>query len=139
MKEVTKRIVLAVVVIPVLIIIIFFLPFMHYIALLVVLLLFTFIGTREFVSITLKDDISRTGSFLSAFGGLIFPVLFYLQVNNLITTLGMEISLAVAFSLILILNLIRYERKEDTAALKRITVQISSVIYPGFFLGSLIK
>jgi len=139
MKEVTKRIVLAVVVIPVLIIIIFFLPYMHYIALLGVLLLFTFIGTREFVSITLKDDISRTGSFLSAFGGLIFPVLFYLQVNNWITTLGMEISLAAAFSLILILNLIRYERKEDTAALKRITVQISSIIYPGFFLGYLIK
>ncbi len=139
MKEVTKRILLAVLVIPILIVIIFFLPGMHNIALLGVLVLFTFIGTWEFVTITLKDDISRTGAVFSAFSGFIFPVLFYLQINNWITTLGIEIALSTVFSIILILNLIRYEKKEDTTTLKRLAVQISSVIYPGFFLGYLIK
>lgn len=139
MKEVTKRILLAVLVIPILIVIIFFLPCMHNIALLGVLVLFTFIGTWEFVTITLKDNISRIGTVFSAFSGFIFPVLFYLQVNNWITTLGIEIALSTVFSIILVLNLIQYEKKEDTTTLKRLAVQISSVIYPGFFLGYLIK
>ena len=139
MNEVTKRILLAILVIPVLLIIIFFLPFMHYAAFLVTVLFFTYTGAREFISISLKEDISRTGAALSALAGIVFPVLFYLQANNWITATGMEIALISVFSVLLTVNLARYELKEDSSTLKRLIVQLSSVIYPGLFLGYILK
>ena len=139
MKEVTKRIFLAVLVRPVLLIIIFFLPFMHYAAFLATVLFFTYTGTKEFISISLKDKISGKGAVLSALTGIVFPVLFYLQANNWITSTGMEIAVIAVFSIILSVNLVLYELKEDSSTLKRLAVQISSVIYPGLFLGYILK
>lgn len=139
MKEVTKRLFLAGIVIPLLIIIVFLLPYMHYLALLAAVIFFTYTGTLEFIRISLKEKISAKGAFLSALTGVIFPVLFYLQVNNYISIVIMEIILAASASLILIINLILFEINEDSIALKRLTVQIASIIYPGYFLGYTVK
>ncbi len=139
MKEVTKRLFLAGFIIPLLIVIVFFLPYAHYLALLAAVIFFTYTGTREFLALSLKDSISQTETTIAAFGGFVFPVLFYLQINSYITTDAVEAVLIAVFSVILIANLVMYETGRNNGALKKIAVTIASVIYPGFFLAYTVK
>ncbi len=58
-------------------------------------------------------------------------MLFYLQINGYIDAHAMEAVLITVFSVIFISNLIMYEIGQNEGTLKKLSVTIASVIYPG--------
>ncbi len=139
MKELTKRLLLAGFIVPFLIIVINFLPFAHYLALSLVIMFFAYTGTKEFLLLSINRNRKGIKPYLAALPGLTFPVLFYLENGGYIKRIHLDIFFIFIVSIILILVLINYERKENTQALKEITAQITSLVYPGLFLAYTIK
>lgn len=138
MNELTKRILLIVFTIPALVIITF-LPFLNYIVLSFVVVLFTFTGAKEFIDLCNKRNARSLKSYFSAIPGIMFPVLFYLEISGYISAREIELLFISVVSLYMIITLIKYERKENEDAIKEITTGIASLVYPGLFLGYCIK
>ncbi len=139
MSELSKRILLVIISIPLLIVIILFLPFGNYILFSLVVTLFSYFGTIEFISLSMQ--ISKKTKWIYPFGllGVTFPLLSYFKSIGIISRDLSEAFFVLVAGIILLNEFINFEKGKTTRSIARLTTGMTAILYPGLFLAYLLK
>ncbi len=139
MNELTKRVLLVFISIPLLLVVILYLTFGHYILFSLIVTLFSYLGTIEFILLSMQ--IKKRTKWMYTFGllGITFPVLAYLKSTGLISRDLSEAFFVLVAGSILLTEFINFERGKATRSIARLTTGMTAILYPGLFLSYLLK
>lgn len=139
MTELGKRILLVIISIPLIILVIFFLPFMHFFFFSLIVIIFSYLGTVEFLSLAIKKNRKSNWNYLFGLLGITFPILPYLKAVMAFSRNLSEAIFVLVAGIILLMELVKYERGRATNSIPRLTIGMTAIIYPGLFLSYLLK
>ncbi len=139
MTELVKRILLVVISIPALILVIFYLPFMHFFFFSLIVIIFSYLGTVEFLSLAIKNNKKTHWNYIFGLLGITFPLLPYLKAVMAFSRNLSEAIFVLVAGIILLMELINYERGKATDSITRLTIGMTAILYPGLFLSYLLK
>jgi phosphatidate cytidylyltransferase len=124
--------------IPAVVCVVLFLPFQHHLALNILIIILSIMGSVETANLLKKKGLA-SDALLSVACGSLFPIAAYLQISGFVAPTIIYLLLPFVLWIILFTQLFSQDEKKVENALMRTSADILIAVYPGALAGFLVR
>ena len=138
MKSIYSRLFTFFIGIPAIVCIVLFLPYQHHLALNIIIVAASVLGSLETAELLRKRGV-ESNVILSAVCGALFPITTYLQISGFVAPTIIYLLLPLVLTAILSTQLFLQDEKKIETALNRTSADILIAVYPGALASFLVR